>query len=417
MLLAQGGRLLIQGVYFVLIGRSLGPAGFGLFMGALALVYILMPFANWGTGHILVMQVSRDPASFPAYWGNTLLTTVIGGTVFTSIAMIVGTILVPSIPLTLILTLALAELWFSLILDACGQAFQVFDRLGVTAAISILENGLRLIAAAVFMALTMNPTPQLWGVWYLFSALLASCVALVIVTRSLGRPRFVPSLMHHHIRDGWNFSVSLASATIYNDIDKTMLVRLATSEAAGIYAAAYRVIDMATAPLTSLLRATYAEFFRRGGLGIQGSSRYARRFVPFILCYGVVASLGLVVLAPITPYALGREYQMTVGAIQMLAILPALRGLYTFAANALTGAGHQGIRSCAQVGVAIFNVLLNLWLIPRYSWQGAVWSSLVSTATLVVLMWTAVWFLSNRSERAVRIRATEEGSAPSESRS
>ena len=64
--------------------------------------------------------------------------------------------------------------------------------------------------------------------------------------------------------EGLYFSTSLSAQNIYNDIDKTMLARMATLDAVGIYAAAYRLIDVAFIPVRSLLYAGYTDFFRAG---------------------------------------------------------------------------------------------------------------------------------------------------------
>ena len=87
-----------------------------------------------------------------------------------------------------------------------------------------------------------------------------------------------------------------------------------------------------------------------------------------------------------------------VGAIRWLSLIPFFRSVHYFAADALTGAGHQGLRSAVQVFVALFNVLLNFWLIPAYSWRGAAWSSLASDGLLMVLLWVAVWHLARKAD-------------------
>jgi hypothetical protein len=52
-----------------------------------------------------------------------------------------------------------------------------------------------------------------------------------------------------------------------------------------------------------------------------------------------------------------------------------------------------------QAGVAIFNVLVNLWIIPAYSWRGAAWSSIASDALLLTGVGTAVWLISHADEK------------------
>jgi len=86
--------------------------------------------------------------------------------------------------------------------------------------------------------------------------------------------------------------------------------------------------------------------------------------------------------------------------LRWLAPLPLLKTCHYFAADVLTGAGHQALRVSIQVIVAAFNVLINLWLIPRYSWRGAAWSSLASDGLLAVALWSCVLLVRARSPRA-----------------
>jgi O-antigen/teichoic acid export membrane protein len=74
-----------------------------------------------------------------------------------------------------------------------------------------------------------------------------------------------------------------------------------------------------------------------------------------------------------------------------------LKAMHYFLSDTLTGAGHQGLRTCLQAGVAVFNVLLNLWIIPAYSWRGAAWSSIASDGALALSVAVAVWLLNRRS--------------------
>jgi O-antigen/teichoic acid export membrane protein len=53
----------------------------------------------------------------------------------------------------------------------------------------------------------------------------------------------------------------------------------------------------------------------------------------------------------------------------------------------------------AQICVATFNVVLNLWLIPAYSWRGAAWSSLASDGALVLAMYAAVMYVMAKEAR------------------
>jgi O-antigen/teichoic acid export membrane protein len=100
------------------------------------------------------------------------------------------------------------------------------------------------------------------------------------------------------------------------------------------------------------------------------------------------------------PYVLGPEYFRIVEALRWLAVLPMLKAVHYFLADTLTGAGYQGVRTFIQAGVGAFNVLINLWLIPAYSWRGAAWASIASDALLLCGVAAAVMLLA-RQRRGV----------------
>jgi O-antigen/teichoic acid export membrane protein len=100
----------------------------------------------------------------------------------------------------------------------------------------------------------------------------------------------------------------------------------------------------------------------------------------------------------VVPRILGRQYADVTEALRWLALLPLLKTLHFFIADSLTGAGHQGSRTLIQIGVAAFNVLVNLWLIPAYGWRGAAWSSIASDGLLALSLLLIVTLLRGKSK-------------------
>lgn len=397
MLLAQGMRLVLQAGYFVIIARVLGPEQYGAFVGVTALIAILAPFASLGGGNLLIKNVSRNKALFSEYWGNALWMIVVSGFgLFALVLLIAPATLPKTIPFLLIVLVCLTDLIFARVLDVAGQAFQAVLWLSKTAQLNILPQVTRMIAALALVSLFAHPQALEWTFLYLISTAVSALIAVFLVHRLLGYPKLALWRIKPEIAEGFYFSIGLSAQTVYNDIDKTMLARLASLSATGIYASAYRLIDVAFVPVRSLLAAAYAKFFQHGTSGITGTMNFAKRLLPLAALYGVGVGIALFCLAPVVPYILGNEYQDAIAALRWLAPLPLLKALHYFAADALTGAGFQGIRSAMQAIVATFNVLVNLWLIPLYSWRGAAWASLASDAFLVISLWIVVGWLYQR---------------------
>lgn len=393
MLFGQGIRLVLQAAYFVIIARALGVEQYGAFVGATAIVSTLAPFATLGSGNLLIKNVSRNRALFNEYWGNALFMIFASGLPLLVLLLLIAPFFLPkTVSLLLVTLVAVTDLIFFRLLAITGQAFQAVLWLSKTAQLELLPSVTRLIAAFCLINFFSEPGALEWSCLYLLSTVVAALIGFIMVCRSLGTPKLALWRIKPELTEGFYFSISLSAQTIYNDIDKTMLARLSSLEATGIYAAAYRLIDVAFVPVRSLLYAIYAKFFQHGKSGITGSIQVTKRLSPVAAIYGATAGVSLFLLAPVIPRILGNEYTTTIDALRWLAPLPFLKAMHYFAADTLTGAGLQGVRSGLQVVVAVFNVFINLWLIPLYSWQGAAWSSLASDGLLVVSLWVTVAF-------------------------
>ncbi len=402
MIFGQGLRLVIQALYFIEIARSLGVRNYGAFVGVVALVAIVYPFGALGSGTLLVKNVSRDKSLFPSYWGTAIVTTAVCGSILLLLVLAVSHFaLPPQIPLLLIALVGASDLFGLNIITISGQAFQSFERLNLTALINILMSAGRLLGAIILTSIHPHPSPLQWGYIYFTCTAAVAVIASIMVSTSLGRPLFRDPFSRKEMREGFYFSAGQTAQTIYNDIDKTMLARLGTLEATGIYGAAYRLIDVSFVPISSLLWAAYPNFFRAGNAGISAALNYARPLLLRALAYAAGICAILLISANLVPHILGSDYGPTAEALRWLAVLPVFKSLHYFLSDTLTGSGYQAVRTSIQAAVAVFNVLINLWLIPAYSWRGAAWSSIASDGLLLCGVGLAVFILSRRSRSAV----------------
>ena len=398
MLVGQGLRLVIQALYFTMIARSLGASKYGAFVGVVGLVGIFSPFGSLGSGYLLIKNVARDRRQFAGNWGRALSTTFLASSILFGLAILLSRFALPrSIPLLMVLYIAASDLFGFSLTEICGHAFLSFDRLRWTSLITVLLSAGRLFAALILYRVSHQPSALEWSGYYFGSTAVVALVSLVLTLVKLGPPDLSLPRDPAEEREGFFISLGKSAATIYNDLDKTMLARLGTLEATGIYGAAYRLVDVSFSPVGSLLVAAYPNFMRAGVGGIAETLRYARPLILHALAYATVVTLALLACAGVVPYVLGAEYRLTVEALRWLSVLPMLRVIHFFLSDALAGAGHQGLKSAIQIGVALFNVLINCWIIPAYSWRGAAWSSIASDALLALAIGAVALALSRRS--------------------
>lgn len=396
MLYGQGGRLVLQAAYFIVLARTLGVSEFGVLAATAALAAIFGTFSGMGSGDVLVMRVARQPAVYPVYFGNALLTTVVSslplGVLFAATAawMLPGTA-----STTLIVGLIVSEFIFARCMEQCAQAFVALDRHRYTAHIFFLMSAARATGAVVFMS-AGGSTAEQWILWLVALNGLAMIATVWITITMLGRPRTEPWRALREIRHGVHFSIGLGAKTVYSDIDKAMLGRLATFEAAGTYTAAYRLVAMAFVPVSAVLYAGASRFFRMGEKGVDSALQWGRRLLPFAIGYGVVVAVGIYLGAPLIPMILGDDYVGSVEVLKWLSVLPVLQALHFVLADTLTGANLQYVRSTIQIAVAAFNVGLCYWLIGAHGIMGACWAALASESVLAVSMTIAILYARNK---------------------
>jgi O-antigen/teichoic acid export membrane protein len=363
-----------------------------------ALTSVAAPFATWGSGNLLVKHTARDRDAFSFYWARALTLTPISGALLACVVVAVGRVIFGArIPLVVLCCVALSDLLLIRLVDACALAFQALDRLRLTAMMQFLPALTKLLAAVGVLAFGSGPTLLSWAVVYLLAASAAALIAGLWTWNAVEKPSFGGVHRAWEWREGLYFSISLASQTLYNDIDKTFLVRLATSRVAGIYAAAYRLIDVAIVPVRSVLAASYTRFFRSGQKGLDGSIAQARQLLPIGVIYGSLVGATIWAGSNAIVWVLGSDFGETASVLRWLALLPLLKVLSSLPADALTGADKQARRSAIQAGVGILNIVLNVVLISRYSWHGAAWASLISDATLAALLWSAALVLRRQA--------------------
>ena len=391
LIIGKGLSLVLQAAYFVIIARTLGVEKYGEFVSITALVAIVFPFAGLGTEILMLKNVAKDRSLFAVYWGNSLIVTVVTAAILITLAVILAPLLLHhSISPLAILLVAVSDLIFGSITSLSSRVFQSIDSLNISARISIFVMFNKVLAAIALFIFFPNPNDLEWIWLYAASSSISALVSATLVQRLVGFPALELARIKSELTEGISFSVSSSAYTIYSDIDKTMLGKLSTLAATGVYAAAYRLIDVAFIPVISICGAAYAEFFRKGKDGIAATITFARSLVLITSSYSVVAGIGLFLIAPVVPQILGDEYINVVPALRCLAPILLFRSLQHFGGDILSGSGFQSLRSSVEVIVSVFNIGINFWLIPLYSWQGAAWSSLASDGLLVVMLWSIV---------------------------
>jgi O-antigen/teichoic acid export membrane protein len=399
----QGISFLIQAFYFVLLARLLGTSQYGLLAGAVALVAVVSQYSPLGSGLLFLRYVSPDHSRFRMYWGNILMSVLLSGGLLVVGLRLAGRWLVGEASVPLLIPIAVSDCLFQQLNSCAGQVFQTFEKMKFSAALTLSSNLLRFILAAAMLATMGRASAWQWALASLIISATATLLALAIVTRQFGLPSFSPALFVKRAREGFVFAISGSTTAVYNDVDKVVLSHFGMNRANGIYAMAYRAVNIGTMPVMSVVSAAFPRFFREGAKGIAATVPMAKSLLRRTAVLGIGISAGLFIAAPLIPHVVGKSYAESVSALRWLCLIPFLRCFHLSAGDAIAGAGHQKFRLVSQSIAAIGNLLLNLYLIPRYSWLGAAWASLATDGVLGVMNWFALFQLKKRPSRLISV--------------
>jgi O-antigen/teichoic acid export membrane protein len=395
MFVGQGMGYLLRGVYFVLIARLLGVLQYGVVVGAIALVNMVTNYSRLGSSVVFIRHVSADRTQFAVYWGNILLVTAGMSSFLIVVLHFAARHLIAPASAALIIPTAIASCLCEQLTVGAGQVFQTFEKMSITATLNLLTSLARTLTAGAMLFVLHRATALEWVIASAVVSAMAAIAAVSMVTIKFGTPKIIPRLFLKRGAEGAEYAISASADTAYNDLDKTMLSHYGMSAANGIYSMAYRVVDLATMPISSIQMASEPRLFQLGAISLEGAATFGRRLLKRGLLTSAIAAVGMFLLAPLIPLLVGKGFTESVSALRWLCLIPVFRSVHGITGGVLTGAGLQRYRTVAQITAVAINFALNLWLIPRYGWHGAAWASLATDGALGIINWSALeWALS-----------------------
>ncbi|MGD0940003.1 MAG: flippase [Terracidiphilus sp.] len=401
MMVGQGAGVILQAAYFIVLARLLGAVQYGVFAGAFAFTNIAAQYSALGTGTVLLRYVSGDRNNFAVYWGNILLATLGVGAVLVLVLHILAPYVLNRASASLVIFAGIANCISAQLATETGRVFQAFEKMRMTATLNLLTNVLRTVVAVGMLLLLHHSTAWQWALASMVVSAISATVAIALVTQHFGNPRFALRVFWRFGPEGFGYSFASSTASVYNDIDKTMLSHYGMNLATGVYTMAYRVIDIATIPITAIRDAAMPRLFKRGREGIASTAELSYQMLRRALPLSVLVGAGIFLSASLIPLILGNGFAESATALRWLSLIPLFRSVHQMTGSALLGAGLQRYRTSAQLIAAAFNFGVNLWLIPHFGWLGAAWSSLATDGLLGALNWGILRFLILRERNSL----------------
>ena len=387
---------MVDFAFALLMLRILTPEGAGRFQFAVVFIGYAEILTRFGLGTLLTREVARDRTQGNAYFSNVTILRVllwVASLPLMGIALWLYVVFGGVAPETVIAVgLFAVGLFLSNISDALTALFYSYEKAEYPAAISTITTVIRVSLGALALLLG-------GGVIGLAGVSVVANTASVIVLGSLlwrkvFRPGFDndPGLRRHMMGESLPLMINHLLATLFFRIDILILQPTWGDRAVGFYGAAYKYIDGINIIPSYFTLALFPLM-----------SRYAKTARDSLVrSYILSLRLLLMIALPIsvgTPF-IARELILILGGSQYLPdSMIALQILIWFlpfsfinqvTQYVLIAIDQQHFLTKAFIIGVVFNVGVNLYLIPRYGYQAAAVTTIISEWALLIPFYYAV---------------------------
>lgn len=367
--------------------RYLGVEGFGILSLALSLTGIFGVFTDLGLTTLTTREVSRDNSLANKYIGNTAVIKIIYAFLtFGLISLVVYIIGYPQEVKTIVylITLSVILAAFTGIFNSIFQAFQKMEYMSLNIILTAI-----LMISGILIVIHFGLGIIALASVYVISNAIVLFITLIIYSWKFFIPKIGVDLKFWKptIKEASFFGVSNILVVIYFYIDSLMLSVMVGYSAVGIYNASYKLIfvllfipGIFVTSIFPIMSQHFESSKNLLKLEYEKSVKYLFATAVFIFIYGFIFSDKIILII------YGTAYIPSIAALQTLIFVIPIIFITNLFGNLIGAINRQRILIIITGISALFNVVLNLILIPKFSYIGASIATVVTEGLVFILM-------------------------------
>lgn len=385
MLIAQIIVSVLSFFWTILTAQYLGPSDYGIFGTAISFSGLFVVISDLGIGTYIIRSISTDLENENAYINNAFSLSL-----FLSILYLV---------VVLIVLLVLG--WDNLIILACLVyaivnvitrlvavlviPFQVHEQLKFQAINNIIGN----VSIFISLIIVIFTSLGLFGVIsaYIVSGIISFLYVFFTVRKHYFNLKFSfnPSCYKELIKCGIPFAMTSVFVTIFYSLDLVMITQFVGTYDAGLYNAAYKLLSFLTLfntiyvtvifPVLNKLFKDSEDLLRFSFLK---SSKYLSAISIPIAVFTCLYSYDIISIY-------GSEFTSAGSILNILIWTIIFIFISSNCANVLNVVHREYTVTVICGGAALFNTVLNLLLIPKYSYYGASVATVLTEVLIFIL--------------------------------
>ena len=389
---------LALGLFFVaVLARTLGDAGFGKYSFAITFTSLLAIFADLGLCPLAIREVTRNRQLAGKYLYNAAIIKLILSII--TFALIFLLINIMRYPTDTKLVVYLFGIYA--ILNSSSQLFRsifkAFERMEYEALLDILRKVI-LTSLGLWVLFSGYGLVELAYISILVGIIDFLCSYLVTV-KKFAKPKIEIDfhLWRYLILNALPFAMTAIVGTVYVRIDIVMLSMMKGDTAVGWYSAAYNLI-LALVFIPDVFSYSIFPVMSKFFVSAKDSLKTAsEKSAQYLFMVGLPIAVGTIILSRRFIILLyGQEFVNSIIAFQILSLYLPLRFVNHATGYTLSSINKEPLRALSATVAAVFNVLLNLALIPVLSYIGA---SIATALTEIVLFSFYYYFVAKHFYR------------------
>lgn len=334
-----------------------------------------------GANQYMTKTIAAKPESQRELFSNLFFYKLVSTVGFPVLMVAIGTFIYPN----LLLELFLIAITFSLIemLSFFRGAFQGHQLFGYDAIMANAEKTVLILLLSALLLTSINL--ELFLVARFTSVAIACLIALVFLWKKklVYIPQFNRKALKNIIRQSFPYAFMAMLYTLHERVDAVMVEKISGNYEAGIYAAAYRWLDLFMMYLWTILPFFFAKFAHhemkkedinkliKAGVGITS--------VPLIIVFSFALFYGPIFFEFIMTNSTPQEIERMSSTLTILLFTLLAQGMFAILSTFLTSRGFTKYVNGIIIGSIVINITLNSIFIPEYGTQAAAWTTFIST--------------------------------------
>ena len=373
-------------IWTILIARYLGVSDYGIFGYALSMSMMFSILSDFGISTHIIRSVAVDNSIVSKYLGNAVPLKFILSILYIVVVFIILSISHQNVIVIYVTLLFCIECAIKNFVGLLSGLFQAYEK-GKYPAIA---NTLLAVFTLIFILMVIVFNLGLNGITWAY--IMSNTVSLLYIVYALRNFMTIPKFSFDRqfwiklLNWGTPFAITGIFYTVYYSIDVVMIEQMVSDYATGIYNATYKLIDVLTlfySIYTAVIFPIMSKQFKNQKSLLVASFEKSTKYLSMVT---IPLAIGCLFYSKdIIHFIYGSQYGDASYVLDILIWTVCFLFINGAASNELNASHKEYSVTKIYIVAAFFNVALNLFLIPNYSYIGASIATVLSEILILFL--------------------------------